>query len=369
MPRVRSILPRLTASAVAVSLSATTFVVTPQVAQANQHPGARLLAQAQVEEVTTFLGLEGEGDEVTALSDALRWELAQRGLDDGRTMTLAELKLTMGCGEEDVPCFAEGGKALETQAMIYGSMTKYGDGFKVELALLDVNTGELRNELSRQLGAAEVGGDALATTAKGLIEELYNPTAEETPEEVPVEETPEEEVVEEPAQEGDLVWGPYSPRPTWKYVGVGAMGALTLASLGTAIGATVAIGPNGPVRRDLLAAAEASLQDNSDSNDIDPNTQGDLCAIALQAPDPNEPNRVINKSVGDVCKRADTIAGVATAGWIATGLFAIGTAAFTTLLFVHKEKPAAAKLLEHDLQLGGAPLLEGGFVLGGSLRF
>ena len=78
---------------------------------------------------------------------------------------------------------------------------------------------------------------------------------------------------------------------------------------------------------------------------------------------------IANADVTRVCIKADNLATAATASWIATGVFAASTVVFTTLLFVHKDKKTAAKLLEHDVGLGGAPLRDGGFVLGGSLRF
>lgn len=369
MPPARSFLPRITASVTAVALSIGLSSVTPQIAEAGQ-----------LEQKTTFLGIEGEGDEVRSLSDALRWELTQRGRDDGRTMSLAELKLTMGCGDGDIPCYAQGGETLGSDELVFGTMTTYGANFKVTLQVLNVQTGKVDNEIERELTPAELNEGNLAKTATSLVDELYKvkPTAADIPPEPgdgPGEgETTEGEGVElggddSPSDTGTLVWGPYSPRPTWKIVGLGVTGGLTLAALGTAIGTTVAIGDSGPIRRDLIAAAEASLEDDKPANDIDPNSNGDLCALAQAVPDPMFPNQVTNKAVTEVCLRADRVAAVATASWVATGVFAIGTLAFTTLLFVHKEDPTAAKLLKHEVEFGGAPLQGGGFALGGSFSF
>ncbi|NVB38947.1 hypothetical protein G6O69_13985 [Pseudenhygromyxa sp. WMMC2535] len=365
MPRVRSFVSRLTATLTAATLSAASVSVglasalVPQVSEA-----------AQPESTTTFLGVEGEGEPVSALSDALRWDLTQRGRDDGRTMTLAELKLTMGCGEADVPCFAEAGKTLGSQELVYATMTKYGDNWKINLVLLNINTGSIQKEIERVLTPAELAETKMAETAANMINELYE--IEITADDIPPSVSEEGEGAEgsaepegrEPKDSGTLIWGPYEPRPRWKKVGVGVMGGLTVAALGTAIGTGVAV--RGPVRKELIAAAEASLEDNKPGNDIDPHTNGDLCVLARAEP---EPGAVTNGAVTTVCNKADALATTATVSWVATGVFFVGTAVFTTLLFVHKEDPTVATLIEHDVQIGGAPLEGQGFMLGGSFRF
>lgn len=364
-------LSRTTALVAAFALSFGLLAATPGVA----------LAEGK----TTFLGLEGEGDPVAALSDAIRWDLNQRGRDDGNTMSLAELKLTMGCGDNDLPCLAQGGQALGSSEFVFGTMTKAGDKWTIELQSLDIATGKLNNAVQRQVTTEDLGEASLGKTAASLIDELYKvqSSTTDTPpagdgdgtDPVPDDGTddasePSDEQVDQPgSSDGKLIWGPYSPRPKWKFIGLGVSGGLTLAALGTAIGTTIVIGPNGSSRKDLLAAAEASLTDDKPSNDIDPNTAADLCTLARQPPDESKPNEVTNAEVTRVCIKADNLATVATVSWIATGVFAASTVVFTTLLFVHKDKRAAAKLIEHDVGFGGAPLRDGGFVLGGSLKF
>ncbi len=383
------LLAPVTATVLSVGLITTTL---PTIAEASQ-PAAS--------SGTTYLGLEGEGDPVRALNDALRWELTQRGRDDGNTITLTELKLTMGCGDGDLACYAQGGSTLNSQELVFGTMTKSGTSWKVQLQTLDVATAKITNTIDRELTAAELSEAAVAQTAGSLLNELYKvtPTEADLPPPV-VEDGPDEadptgtsepdEVVEEEPREGTLVWGPYQDRPKWKFIGLGVAGGLTLAAIGTAIGTTVAIGPNGPVRRDLIDAAEASMTDTitqadvnqfpdvydeSDigqlktSNDVNPNSNGDLCQIAQTSPDPNQPNAVKNAAVTKVCIKADNLATAATASWVATGVFAVTTIAFTVLLFVHKKTPAATAVRKHDIRLGGAPLRDGGFMMGGGLKF
>lgn len=366
-------LPRLTASVAAAALSLGLLAATPGVASAADK--------------TTYLGLEGEGDPVQGLSDAMRWELNQRGRDDGNTMTLAELELTMGCGDDDYACLTQGGQALGSEELVFGKMSRIDTGWKVELVALDVATGKVSHEASRTLAMADLNSESIAKTAASLLDQLYGLAP--APAEVPPPPTEpaaagegegeagdegsgkpaRNDRADEPRESGQLIWGPYSPRPTWKLAAVGVSGALTVAALATAIGTTVAIGPNGPIRDDLLAAAARSITDDKPSNDVDPNTSQDLCPLARAAPDPTRPNEVTNAEMTNLCNKADTLATVATASWIATGVFAASTAVFTTLLFVHKDKAKAAKLIERDVGLGGAPLQAGGFVLGGSFRF
>ncbi len=357
-------LSRLTASVAAAALSVGLLTATPGVAWADDK--------------TTFLGLEGEGDPVTTLSDALRWDLNQRGRDDGNTMTLAELKLTMGCGDNDLSCLAQGGQALGSQEFVFGSMRKNGSSWTIKLQSLDVATGELNNSVEREVPAAALSEEALGKTAASLIDELYElaPAPEVTPggegeigDGGKTGDQTDNGTDDHPSSSGALIWGSYSPRPTWKYVGVGVSGALTVAALGTAIGTTIAIGPDGSIHERILTAAEDSLLDDKPSNDVDPHTEGDLCTLAKRVPDPNKPNEVANGTITELCYKADHLATTATISWVATGVFAASTVLFTTLLFVHKDKRAVAKLIDHDLGIGGAPLRDGGFVLGGSLKF
>lgn len=350
---------RLVATATALTLSVGATTLLPATAHATK---------------TTFLGVEGEGPRVQALADALRWELGQRGRDDGNTMSLAELELTMGCGRDDVGCYAQGGQTLGSEELVYAVMSKTGGGFEITLTTVNVGLASVGKKVTKTLTDKDLTDAALAGTATMLLNALYEVQATEADKPPEDEVTPSEPVEEvedeEPKREGSLVWGPYSPRPRWKPVGVGVMGGLTVAALGTAIGTTIAIGPNGPIRKDLLAAAAASLEDDRPPNDIDPNMAGDLCQAARRPPNPDKPDEVTNGAVTKVCNKADAVATVATVSWVATGVFAVATVAFTVLLFVHKDdSKAAARLHRRGVQLGGVPLPGGGFAFSGGLKF
>ncbi|MFV8750398.1 hypothetical protein ACNOYE_07590 [Nannocystaceae bacterium ST9] len=356
---------RLTASVTALTLSVGLSTALPTSAIAGQ-----------LDSKTTFLGLEGEGDKVQALADALRWELGQRGRDDGRTMSLAELEMTMGCGDDDIGCYAQGGQTLGSEELVYGTLTKTGAGWTVQLTTIDVAQAQVTKTVSRELTEKELTESAVAATAASLLNDLYEVQATESdkpPEEDDsgvVPPPPEDGVDEvEEKKEGGLIWGAYSPRPRWKLVGLGVTGGLTVAALGTAIGTTIAIGNNGPIRKDLLAAAQDSLDDDKPSNDIDPNSSSDLCQLARTPPDPSKPNEVTNASVTKVCIKADNVATAATVSWVATGVFAVATVAFTVLLFVHKDKPAASAMRKRNVRFGAAPVGGGGFMVGGGMNF
>lgn len=360
---MRRFASRFTATIAAASLSIGLLTVTPSTA-----------AAGWLDNKTTFLGLEGEGPQVAALSDAIRWDLNQRGLDDGNTMTLAELKLTMGCGDEDLSCFAQGGQTLGSTVLVFGEVRKEGSAnYIISLKALDVASGQLSNAVERTVSFVELGEAQVGATAASLVDELYKitPSVDELPpEEKPDPEEPEVEgPKEQPKGDGSLIWGPYSPRPGWKYAGVGVSSVLLLAGVGMGVGATVAIGENGPLRKQLLEEARASLNDDKTSNDVDPNSNQDLCELARTPPDPMKPNEVTNGRVTQVCIKFDNMSTMATVGWITTGVFAVSTIAFTTLLFVHKNKGEVAKVRRHKPSLGGAPTRDGGFMLGGSFSF
>ena len=348
MSRAHPALSRLTALVTATTLGASMVVVSPGVAQAEQK--------------TTYLGLEGEGDPVESLSDALRWELTQRGRDDGRSMTLAELKLTMGCGDDDIACFAQGGQTLGSDELVFGSMTPAGDGWTVSLSTIDVASGEVVRSFERELRVAELSDAAIADTAKALLNELYEVQADVS--DIPPEEVDDGfgdiETQTEERSDGGLVWGRHRPTPQWKLVGLGVSAGLTGVALGVGVGFSIAV-QTGSIREDLLAAADESLADDDPRNDVDKRTNADLCGDGELGSnfDP----------VASVCARSDLLENGQYVSYALAGAFAVSTIVFTTLLFVHRDKPGAAALRKHQLRFGGTPVQGGGFVVGGSMRF
>ncbi|GEM_PF-5488602 len=174
--------------------------------------------------------------------------------------------------------------------------------------------------------------------------------------------------VEAPARK--LVWGSKKPFRKWKLAMVGVSGGLFVGSLVAGIGLTVALGPNGKIRKELVATAAASLEDDRPSNDVNPNSEQDLCVLAQTPPDPNVPSQVTNAAVTEVCVRAERLASGATAAWAMAGVSMVSTAVFAVLLNVHMDDGRAARFMrKHQVGFGVAPLLEGGVTVSGGVRF
>jgi len=335
----------------------------------------------------TVLGIEksSDADEQAAfdLTEALRAEMGKRDKGGGSDLSLLELRLTMGCEGNDPSCLAEGGKTIDAEELIYGSVIGQPDGYRVKLERLDVASQSVVGSTERTVPAdAFTSVEGLEALAAALVDEVYGvappppaavpvdaelPPDPETTTEGPSEREPSEEVK---ADTSNLIWGRDPDPPTWKWVGLGVSAGLAAASLGTAIGTTIAVGPNGSVRRDLDAAADDSLGDNSPSNDVDRRAVDDVCAFAREEINPQqEPGAVRNAEVTKVCNRGDALATTATATWITSGVFLVSTAVFTTLLFVRKADRTARALRTHEVAFGGAPTRDGGMMLGGKFSF
>ncbi len=313
---------------------------------------------AYAAEKASVLGLEGDdSSRASALSKALQAEFAARGLGGGREMSFAELKLTMGCDEPPAAaCLASGGKTLGVDRLIYGTLVSSGKagGFTLNLSVMDVASSTVQQTATVDLGAAAVADGALQATAKGIVNQILGPEPAQ-PEPAAVAPTVDNTSSTEgpaPEQQPKWLWGRHDTAK-WKRAGLAVSATLTVVSLGVGIGTWMVARPGGKIRHDLLAAAQET--------DIDINMDGDLCAEAA---------RIGEISVTRHCDRGKTMAGVATAAFVATGVFAASTLVFTTLLFVRKNKSAGvAKLQRHDVQVGVTPVFGGGAMLGGAMRF
>lgn len=306
-----------------------------------------------------------EGDDTAksqALSKALQSEFAARGVGGGRDMSLAELKLTMGCDEPpSAGCLGSGGKTLGVDRMVYGSLTKTKTGaYQLNLSMMDVGTATVQKTVNTELSADALSGGNVQSTAKDIVTQVLGPVEEAKPDVPPpvVEEAPPE------PSKGKLVWGKHDAAK-WKKTGLAVSAVLTVASLGLAVGTWVVARPGGKIKSDLIDAARRSQgDDNNPSNDISP-YEDNLCDKAREQVASGSRNPEMVK----LCKKGEGLATAATAGIIATSIFAASTIVFTTLLFVHKDKPGVAKLRKHGLTLGAMPLRSGGAIIGGVVRF
>lgn len=361
-------------------LSATTIAALSVCSMTPVAANATIAANATVAATPTVLGLDSDkaaSAKASEFTASLREALIARGFEPGAEITLLELNLTMDCEGEDFECLGSGGENLEATELVYGSLRSNGGGYILTLSLLDVPSRVLKSTIRRPLDAAAfVGDDATKALAAFAIDELWGETPAPTP--AAASDTPDDNADSEGAEtepssnSRSWEWGRDPSPPTWKWVGIGVSAGLTAASLGTAI--TTALLVQGSVRNDLLDEADASLEDENLSNNIDRGQLAadgvDLCGYASEEIDPeNEPGAVRNASVTKLCSKGNALATTATAAWIATGVFAASTAVFTTLLFTRKTNDTAAMLINRGFSLGGAPLPGGGALVGGRIKF
>ncbi len=344
-------------------------------------------ATVHVDEPASVLGLESEdGTAGEALTKALRKAFAKRGLAGGQEMSLSELRLTMGCSGDDPKCLAEGGKAIEVRRLVYGSLKKTGGGgYVLQLNMLDVAGATVEKDIKRPLSASDLSRDKIEATATAIVAAML-------PEETDTDVVPDDGVVDDTPIDDDGVtdpqpepkprdkkykWGLDKPVPKWKKIGLGVTAALFVASLGTAIGLTVATQTT--MRDKLVDTANESLTDvypeghpmegqPNTGNDVDPTQVSDICGYAREHPedDIENPDSVRNKNVTEVCNVADGIEKGQYAAWAGTAIFGIAAITFTVLLFVKKnDNGAAAAMRRRGFTLGAVPTRTGGVFTAG----
>lgn len=349
---------RMSSSLLAVATSVA--LLTGAVAPAHAAPAGK----------ASVLTLEGDDlPRTMALSKALQSEFSARGVGGGRDMSLGELKLTMGCDEPpSVACLSGGGKTLGIDRMIYGTLTKTrGGAYSLNLSLMNVGSATVEKIVNAELSAGALEEGAVKATAADLVTQMLGPVETAPTEVTPAGPGPEETKPETQPQDNSgkkLIWGKYDA-PVWKKAALGASAGLLVVSLAVGIGTYMQIRPNGKLYNDLVAAGNDSLDDKSDTNNVNPKMNGDMCSAARREIE----GGVVNAEMTKICNKADGLASAATGAFVATGVFAATTVAFATLLFVHKNKPGVARLQRHGVTMGMTPLRGGGAMLGGSLRF
>jgi hypothetical protein len=380
-------------SLLSVCLS-TGAVMLPTTAAASTTASVAVVTAVQRTAPASVLGLEAEDAAAgKALTQALRKAFAARGMSGGEELSFSEVKLTMGCENDDPKCLAQAGESLGISRMIYGYLRKSGGGnFKVQVFVLDVGAGMVEKETTVPVSAADLSSDRIDQTATEIVNSLYPDEDDgETPTVIPGDETEvgetEPVVRDKPPRESDYVWGRYKPRPKWKWAGLGVgIGLLTAGVIVGAIGAFKIRQPGGPLEKELYKQADESLNDTyadefgpthpradelNPENDIDRAEGGNLCAMAESAP-AGMPNRVVNSDVATVCRDIRVWTGLTNASWAAVVIGGVMTVAFTTLLFVHKAKPKANARRrggKHQVRVDAGPMRGGGVLVGGSGRF
>jgi hypothetical protein len=254
----------------------------------------------------------------------------------------------------------------------------------------------VEKEVEQKVARSDLAAGKIDDTAARIVNSLF---AEESDPEVvppptkrgaPVEAEPEPEIApvqrETPTDRGRLLWGRYKPRPKWKWAMFGvSVGLMTLAGtalLVTGIPVAQSNKRKGFLYKKVEDKAFASLEDDNPNNDVDPDTVASLCegegsGTDIFGPAPGEENLppdqhtgVRNAEVARQCNVGKAWAQATTISAIALGVTAASTIVFTTLLFVHREKPGASALLRREFRLGAAPAREGrGLTFGAGMRF
>lgn len=393
----RSAFARAVSTALCVALAGAT-VTTAAPAAADPLP---LLRLAPEEAPASVLGLDGKDNNANnTLTNALRKAFANRGLSGGEEISLEEMRLTMGCSNDELTCLSEGGKTLGVRRLVFGYLKPTGGGnYQLDIKILDVESGKVEAETTAALAKSDLGADKIDAKATAIVNQLM--PAEDVGSDLPprpdplpeTDTTTEVEPQEEPPppKERGVYFGLEKPSPRWKWAGFATSLTLGVLAGGAAIGTGVWLrSTNGGFRKELIDAAEASLTDfqidpstgevvtdeNGNPrlntiNDVDPNLpEGiNLCEYARAHIDPEMPDKVRNASVTKVCNKGDGVR-VANAATIAgAAVFGAVTLVFTGLLLIHKRKPAASAMMRHGVSLGVGPNMNGGLSFGGGLRF
>lgn len=372
----RSLTARAVSTGLCLALAGAT--VTPSVAAAAP---LTLLRVAPDEAPATVLGLDGKDSNANNnLTNALRKAFANRGLSGGEEISLEEMRLTMGCTNDEASCLAEGGKTLGVRRLVFGYLKPSGGGsYQLDIQILDVESGRLEAQASITVAKGDLASGEIDAKATAIVNELMPADQADSdlparsdplPETGPTQIEPEDEPP--PPKEGGIYFGLEKPTPRWKWVGFGSMLGLTVLAGGATIGMGVWLtAKSGGFRGKLIDTAAASLTDTNVLNDVDPNMSSgiNLCDYANENTDPTQPERIRNTSVAKVCRQGDAITTAVPIAGAATALFGVTTLVFTGLLLVHKRKPAAEAMLRHGVSLGLTPSVEGGLTVGGGLRF
>ncbi len=319
------------------------------------------------------VGLDAQNVSVgSRMTKALRKAFAYRGMSGGDEANLSELRLALGCRSDAPACLAKGGEMLGARRLIYGSLSDGGKGsWELDLWIVQTEPAVVEEHQTFTLGNADLTPAQIDTTASRVVEQLLpseSAVADVDSDVAPLGSSePLESEVESPPEELDgdkrLIWGPYRPRPGWKWAGFGVSTAVMAIGLGGYLGASIWLtADNIGFRRKLLEEAEASLADDKDINDVPPTLpEGvNLCDYARARPtdqdgtELGEPGQVRNARIVKVCDDGDYARRIGT-GLLITGLVGtVSTAVFTTLLFVHRSPNAAQarRRREHQLRMG-----------------
>ena len=292
------------------------------------------------------VGLETDWPEQgAALTQALRKAFAARGLSGGKEVTLAELRLALGCKGTTPKCLARGGSVVGARRLVYGTLHRDASTWALEVTLVEVDGGATTSA-SLVLTNAELAADRIGHVAEEVADRLAPDTVAATtpgqgpgglaePSSAPQSHEPAEpddDEADEGKGEGKLRFGYERSQSRWKWIGFGVSAGVAAGTGAATLGLSVWLtSKNGGFRAQLIDAANASLTDANPLNDVDPNLpEGvNLCDYAREQTDPTQPDRVRNAAVTKVCNDGDTMRRRQLATGITSAVGLVATAAFT----------------------------------------
>ena len=306
-------------------------------------------------------------------AQALRKAFAARGLSGGKEVTLAELRLALGCKGTTPKCLARGGSVVGARRLVYGTLHRDASTWALEVTLVEVDGGATTSA-SLVLTNAELAADRIGHVAEEVADRLAPDTvaattpgqgtgglAEPSPAPSPAPAEPDDEA--DPGKgEGKLRFGYERSQSRWKWIGFGVSAGVAAGTGAATLGLSVWLtSKNGGFRAQLIDAANASLTDANPLNDVDPNLpEGvNLCDYAREQTDPTQPDRVRNASVTNVCMRGDTQRKRMIITGITSGIALAATLGFTIALLVHREPARSSAWRRHRMQVGLDPAERG----------
>lgn len=316
---------------------------------------------------TSVLGLRSDdaksGQELTK---ALRKAFADREMSGGQELTLEEVILTLDCSSEaDAACMTEAGRALETERLVYGSLT----AGTLMIDVLDVTSGQIEANVEMPLDEVDLAPENIDATAAEVVNSLYPqsdnpviaaaPTADDS-----TEPTDEGDDSGNDSSESSYVWGPYKPRPKWKKIGLGISAGLAVAGAGASITGWALYKH---VYEPRIIRAQDSLEDSGVGEETP-----EYCRRTL-ADDRNEmdstgmlPSERVPRA--EACQSFQAARAVNIAGAAVAAVAGAATVVFVVLQFVHRDKSTAEDARKRSFRVTTAPM-PGGGVVGGVGRF
>jgi hypothetical protein len=140
------------------------------------------VATAQAQETVVVLGLtsiDGDDEYARNLTGALRHAAtAVRGWSvSERDVALANLELVAGCEAPDPACLAQIATTVGAQRLIFGTITRTGGDhyeFAVSVHSYSAASGQVEENVDRQLPSSRTDIDDLRDPARAMIDELAN---------------------------------------------------------------------------------------------------------------------------------------------------------------------------------------------------